>query len=58
MPNKPDKKKLIGIYLPISLISRIKEFASWLYLEKGIEKSQSEIAQEALEEYFKKNKPK
>lgn len=47
-----DKKKLVGVYLPISLIARLKAFISKLYLEKGTEKNQSEIAEEAIEEYL------
>ncbi len=49
-----DKKKLIGIYLPISLIKRLKSFISKLYIGKGVEKNQSEIAEEAITEYLDK----
>ena len=56
-----DKKKLVGVYLPVSLIARLKAFISKLYLEKGIEKNQSEIAEEAIGEYLdryeEKNSP-
>lgn len=47
-----DKKKLVGAYLPIPLIARLKEYISRLYLEKGIEKSQSEIIEAAIQQYL------
>jgi metal-responsive CopG/Arc/MetJ family transcriptional regulator len=47
-----DKKKLVGVYLPVSLIAKLKAFISRLYLEKGIEKNQSEIIEEAIKEYL------
>jgi metal-responsive CopG/Arc/MetJ family transcriptional regulator len=47
-----EKKKLIGVYLPLSLITRIKTFAKQLYIKKHIEKSHSEIVEEAVEQYL------
>jgi len=52
-----DKKKLVGVYLPLSLITRLKKFISRLYLERSIVKSQSEIIEEAVEEYLDKKTP-
>lgn len=49
------KKKLVGVYLPVSLVEKLKIFISKLYLEKGVEKSQSEIVEEAIEEYLSRN---
>lgn len=46
-----DKKKLVGVYLPVSLIARLKVFISKLYI-KGKEKNQSQIAEEAIREYL------
>ncbi len=46
------EKKQMGIYLPISLIKRLKSFISNLYIKKGIEKSQSEVVEGAIEKYL------
>ena len=56
-----DKKKHVWNYKHINLITRLKAFISKLYLEKGKEKNQSEIAEEAIGEYLdryeEKNSP-
>jgi metal-responsive CopG/Arc/MetJ family transcriptional regulator len=49
-----DKKKLIGVYLPIALIARLKKFIYELFSKTGVDKSQSEIIEEALGEYLDK----
>lgn len=50
-----DKKKLVGVYLPTSLIERLKMFISSLYLKKRTKKTQSDIAEEAIKEYLDRN---
>lgn len=45
-------KKLIGIYLPKELITRLKKFIMQHYLKTGEEKSQSEVVEEALKEFL------
>lgn len=47
-----DKKKLVGVYLPQSLITRLKTFIFEKYIKKGQDKSQSEVIENAVEEYL------
>lgn len=47
-----DKKKLVGVYLPLSLIDRLKKYIFKTYIKDGTEKSQSEIVEEALEKHL------
>lgn len=53
-----NKKKLMGVYLPISLITRLKMFISRLYLKKGISKSHSEVIEEAVTQYLDREEEK
>jgi len=53
-----NKKKLIGVYLPLSLIKELKQFILKVFEETGLRKSQSEVIEEALEKYLNKRKPK
>lgn len=46
------KKKLIGIYLPVYLINKLKKFVVEIYLKENIGKSQSEIIEESLKKYL------
>jgi metal-responsive CopG/Arc/MetJ family transcriptional regulator len=48
------KKKLIGVYLPISLISRLKTFIMKLFIKTGEQKTQSDVVEEAVKEYLDK----
>ena len=50
----PDKKKLVGVYLPLSLIIRLKKHIASLFLKDDMKKSQSEIIEEALKEHLDK----
>lgn len=49
-----EKKKLIGVYLPLSLINRLKTFIVKLSLKTGEQKTQSDIVEEAVKEYLDK----
>ena len=49
-----EKKKLIGVYLPLSLINRLKTFTVKLFLKTGEQKTQSDIVEEAVKEYLDK----
>jgi hypothetical protein len=49
-----EKKKLVGAYLPISLISRLKIFVFEHYTKHGIPKNQSEVIEEAVTEFLDK----
>ena len=45
-------KKLIGVYLPLSLITRLKIFIFDKYTRHGTDKTQSEVVDEAVTEYL------
>lgn len=45
-------KKLIGVYLPLSLITRLKIFIFDKYTRHGTDKTQSEVVEEAVTEYL------
>lgn len=47
-----NKKKLIGVYLPFSLIDRLKKYIAKYYLKTGEETNQSEVTEKALEKYL------
>jgi len=49
-----EKKKLIGVYLPLSLTNRLKTFIVKLFLKTGEQKTQSDIVEEAVKEYLDK----
>ena len=49
-----EKKKLIGVYLPLSLINRLKTFIVKFFLKTGEQKTQSDIVEEAVKEYLDK----
>jgi len=49
-----EKKKLIGVYLPLSLINRLKTFIMKLFLKTGEQKTQSDVVEEAVKEYLDK----
>ena len=49
-----EKKKLIGVYLPLSLVNRLKTFIMKLFLKTGEQKTQSDIVEEAVKEYLDK----
>jgi metal-responsive CopG/Arc/MetJ family transcriptional regulator len=49
-----EKKKLIGVYLPLSLINRLKAFIMKLFLKTGEQKTQSDVVEEAVKEYLDK----
>lgn len=49
-----EKKKLIGVYLPLSLINRLKTFIMNLFLKTGEQKTQSDVVEEAVKEYLDK----
>ena len=49
-----EKKKLIEVYLPLSLINRLKTFIMKLFLKTGEQKTQSEVVGEAVKEYLDK----
>ncbi len=49
-----NKKKLVGVYLPVSLIIRLKTFIFKRYTKAGIDKSQSEVIEEAVTQYLDK----
>lgn len=50
MADGGEKKKLIGIYLPIETIRNLKVFAANHF------RSVSEVAEQAIKEWLKKNK--
>lgn len=50
-------KKLIGIYLPVELIERLKKYVKLLFLNTGKEVNQSEVVEKALTEYLDKKTP-
>lgn len=54
MRSDTEKKKLIGVYLPLSLVNRLKTFIMKLFLETGEQKTQSDIVEEAVKEYLDK----
>jgi len=45
-----EKKKLIGVYLPLSLINRLKTFIMKLFLKTGEQKTQSDVSSGFLPE--------
>jgi metal-responsive CopG/Arc/MetJ family transcriptional regulator len=49
-----EKKRLIGVYLPLSLINRLKTFIMKLFLKTGEQKTQSDVVEEAVKEYLDK----
>ena len=49
-----EKKKLIGVYLPLSLVNRLKTFIMKLFLKTGEQKTQSDVIEEAVKEYLDK----
>lgn len=49
-----EKKKLIGVYLPLSLTNRLKTFIVKLFMKTGEQKTQSSIVEEAVKEYLDK----
>jgi metal-responsive CopG/Arc/MetJ family transcriptional regulator len=53
-----DKKKVVGVYLPPSLIERITRYLCNLFLKKGIKKRQSEFIQEAIENHLDEEEPR
>ena len=53
-----EKKKLIGVYLPLSLVNRLKTFIIKLSLKTGEQKTQSSIVEEAVKEYLDKEELK
>ena len=53
-----EKKKLIGVYLPLSLVNRLKTFIIKLSLKTGEQKTQSDIVEEAVKEYLDKEELK
>jgi hypothetical protein len=58
MKQNEDGKKLIGIYLPIKLIMRLKVFIFEQFTKKSISKSQSDIIEDALTDYLDNNEGK
>ena len=53
-----EKKKLIGVYLPLSLVNRLKTFIMKLFLKTGEQKNTSNIVEEAVKEYLDKEELK
>lgn len=45
-------KKLVGVYLPVELIARLKKYIMRRYLNEEEEKNQSEVIEEALTKYL------
>ena len=52
---RQNDKKLVGIYLPGELITRLKVYIFENFTKKSIPKSQSEVVEDALMEYLDKN---
>jgi metal-responsive CopG/Arc/MetJ family transcriptional regulator len=53
-----EDKKLIGIYLPISLIKRLSIFIHNLFINKNTKTNQSEVIEKALVKYLDEEEKK